>query len=344
MEIYIILAILLLLLSFISLLSIKMDKVLAVFVFFILVFFSSLRYDVGIDYMHYRDLYYNPNSSSFDNIEPLYKLFLYTLRYLNLDPQFQFIITSILIESLFTYNVFKYSKYKTFTLSMFFLLPPLYLTTFNLIRQSISVMIFLIAFRFLVNRDFIKFFSFMSLSILIHKTTVIAIASYFLLQSTVITIFSSFCIAILSENIMEYLIELKYISPIYTSDLFDKKANIIISVFIMALWSFNNLFVNKHDYYKLANNGLFFAFILSIIPVFTNLPAETLLRLTMYFTIFIPFLLDFIITKIKDYRIKFIFFLLFLGVGCTYFIYTIIFKGHTYNLVPYKTFFSLGGF
>jgi hypothetical protein len=184
----------------------------------------------------------------------------------------------------------------------------------------------------------------MSLSILIHKTTVIAIASYFLLQSTVITIFSSFCIAILSENIMEYLIELKYISPIYTSDLFDKKANIIISVFIMALWSFNNLFVNKHDYYKLANNGLFFAFILSIIPVFTNLPAETLLRLTMYFTIFIPFLLDFIITKIKDYRIKFIFFLLFLGVGCTYFIYTIIFKGHTYNLVPYKTFFSLGGF
>jgi len=205
MEIYIILAILLLLLSFISLLSIKIDKVLAMFVFFILAFLSSLKYDVGIDYMHYRDLYFNPDSLSFDIIEPLYKLFLYTPRYLNLDPQFQFIITSVLIESLFTYNVFKYSKYKTFTLSMFFLLTPIYPTTFNLIRQSISVMIFLIAFRFLVNRDFIKFFSFMSLSILIHKTTVIAIASYFLLQSTVITIFSSFCIAILSEDIIKYL-------------------------------------------------------------------------------------------------------------------------------------------
>jgi len=67
MEIYIILAILLLLLSFISLLSIKIDKVLAMFVFFILAFLSSLKYDVGIDYMHYRDLYFNPDSLSFDN-------------------------------------------------------------------------------------------------------------------------------------------------------------------------------------------------------------------------------------------------------------------------------------
>jgi len=282
MEIYIILAILLLLLSFISLLSAKIGKVLVMFVFFILAFLSSFRYDVEIDHMHYRDLYFNPDSLSFDTLEPLYKVFLYILRYSNLDPQFQFIITSVLITSLFTYNVFKYSKYKTFTLSMFFSLPPLYLTTFNLIRQSISVMIFLIAFRFLVNRDFIKFFSFISLSILIHKTTVVAIVSYFLLQSTVITIFSSFGLAILSENIIKYLIELEYISPIYTSDLFDKKPNIILSIFIIALWSFNYLFFYKHNYYKLVNNELFIDFILSIIPVFTNLtnlPAETFLWL-----------------------------------------------------------------
>ena len=342
MEIYIILAILLILLSLISLLSDKIDKVIAMLVFFILILFGSFRYDVGIDYIHYRDMYLNPDSLDFDILEPLYKAFLYTLRYLELDPQFQFIITSVLITSLFTYNVFKYSKYKTFTLSLFFLLPPLYLTTLNLIRQSISVMIFLVAFRFLVNRDFIKFFSFISLSILIHKTAIIATASYFLLKNIVITTSLSFGIAIFSENIIKYLIEIGYISPIYNLNLFDKNPNIILSIFIVALWSFNNLFINKHDYYyKLANNGLFFAFILSIIPVFTHLPAETFLRLTMYFTIFIPFLVDFIITKIKDYRIKFIFFLLFLGVACLYFIYTIIIKGHSYNLVPYKTFFSL---
>lgn len=147
-----------------------------------LIIIAGIRVDVGTDYLTYKEIFYDHNLLS-QQREFGFTLFVEIMRYMGL-PFWSFcMVYSILTVSLIFIFVKNHSPFIFLSLLMYFAIGNFYLSSFNVMRQSLAVAIFLNCLDYIKNRSFSKYFCWMTLAgVCVHLSAIALIPLYFLLD------------------------------------------------------------------------------------------------------------------------------------------------------------------
>ncbi len=161
------------LILFLLLLNLKVKSKLLMYVCIIFItLHSSFRVGVGTDYNSYYNLYFKDSS----NIEFIYSFFYEISRYFD-NPQIFFIITSVIFSCAVIILLKVNEKYQHELLFVLYA-SGLYFVSLNQIRQSISIVFFLIAVKYLINKDALKYYVVASIAIVFHSSAIFLLIIY----------------------------------------------------------------------------------------------------------------------------------------------------------------------
>lgn len=143
-------------------------------------FFAGVRYGIGTDYYSYEKIFENLKYGKFSRTEIGYKLINYIVAKLGGNVQAVFFIISFFtIFFVFTALIDNKDKLNVgYGMLIFMLLY--YQFSYNCLRQALSIAISLFSFKYIVKRDFIKFFLITILSISFHINGIVIFPLYFL--------------------------------------------------------------------------------------------------------------------------------------------------------------------
>ena len=154
-------------------------QILAVLPFIIV---SAIRYDVGTDYF----VRYVPNYIEFVNnrpvpsLEPLFVIIIKICIFFTSNPTILFVITSIIVNTLVFYTIFKYSKKPVLSVIIYFL-GSFYFASMNIVRQYLAMVVLLASYRILLSNKSKYFYLLMILiSTLFHTMSIVFIITLFL--------------------------------------------------------------------------------------------------------------------------------------------------------------------
>jgi hypothetical protein len=146
--------------------------------FGLLVCIAGFRFHVGIDYDAYVDWYVNKTRDY--KFELGYLALMKIFRALHFSYKEFFFLFSLTTLSFVFLGIKKYTNNTVLALLFFFLIPEMYLGSFNLIRQSFSMAISFYAFYFLMNKKYLIFSLMMIFGISIHYTAVVPLFVFIL--------------------------------------------------------------------------------------------------------------------------------------------------------------------
>lgn len=147
---------------------------------------ASFRYAVGFDYFSYRGIYEGVEDLSFYQVFAMYKdefLFYILCKCLTLIkiPYIGFLfIVSLFMHSAAMWFIHRYSKIPWISV-YFYITLQFFAHNMNLIRQSMALSFFLLAFPFLKKRKFIPFFLIIIGGSLFHNSLFFMLPLYFML-------------------------------------------------------------------------------------------------------------------------------------------------------------------
>lgn len=149
-----------------------------IFPILLFTFIEGLRYNRGVDYLHYVDIYHLTNLKELD--QPVFTLFNYILQKLDIPFYGAFMCYSlfyIIAASLFISNFKRIANY---------LFPLLLFSTLLLfeafIRQYFAISFLLISLHFIINKKWIKGFTWGILGVLSHSSIALVFPVYFLFR------------------------------------------------------------------------------------------------------------------------------------------------------------------
>lgn len=149
--------------------------------FLIIFLLSGFRVDVGLDSPSYVRIFNDIYTYDFTYFEPGFRLLITTIQYFTTDPQWLFIISSLLTVGGIFISIKKFSVNPA--LSVFLFCTMGFLShSFNLTRQFISIAIILYSLSFVINKQFMKYVICVVLAALFHQTALIMLPMYFLLR------------------------------------------------------------------------------------------------------------------------------------------------------------------
>lgn len=314
--------------------------------FVILTLFSGLRFDVGVDFMSYSEMFKDfKNGNALFLFEPANMLIINTINVFNLDQQIIFLIYSVIIMSGVFYFIKKLSPSKELSVLLFVTIGIFYFSSFNGIRQWAAISMMLIAIVKLIEAKPIQFVFFIIMASLFHISAILLLGLIFFqfrfnkFHLILILLASMFAIElfIFIINNSQYVIYLDGLR-------FDHKGNLLliliyILILIHILWFFGyfsrRVVLNIKEVVLLNMNLM--SLLILIIGCQLNIDFLSFMRVNMYFQIQLIILIPMMIIKIQSWKIKFV--LMYLGMVFLFFYYfnTIYNHGFYYNLVPYKT-------
>lgn len=126
----------------------------------ILFLVSAIRYDVGTDYLHYGDIFYNINMGQSVYVENGYKyLNVIVGKIFNGNVLGIYIITSLIIIFYFMKSIKQNIEKKYWFFGIFlFICSGIYFSSFNLIRQYICIALLAYGIKLLINKKYIQYF------------------------------------------------------------------------------------------------------------------------------------------------------------------------------------------
>lgn len=144
--------------------------------FFIYTIVPSFQYETGTDYSTYYNYFFNNDHYSY--IERNELLYYYLVEFVKLigDPQFQFILISLIQGFLFFYILFllKIIGFKSWLVFLiFFLSTGMYNNQMNLLRQYICIYFFIINFILIYKSSYMAVGFNSILSFLMHASSII---------------------------------------------------------------------------------------------------------------------------------------------------------------------------
>lgn len=313
--------------------------------FFTLTLFSGLRFDVGVDFMFYNQMFEDfKNDSALFLFEPANMMIINIINMLSIDYQVIFFIYSVIIMFGVFYFIKKLSPLKELSILLFVTVGIFYFSTFNGIRQWAAISIGLIAIVKLIEKKHIQFLILVILATLFHLSALLLfIFIFFKIRFSKFYLIGIFLASIISIKFFIFLINnTKY--SIYLDLLrFDSQGNsLLLMIYILALvytllffkyFNKNNI-LNTSEIVLLNMNLM--SILVLIIGYIMKIDFLSLMRVNMYFQMQLIILIPMIIYKLKNPQIRFM--LMYLGVVFlfVYFFITIYKNGIIYNLVPYK--------
>jgi len=156
-----------------------------VLVIFLPVFVSTIRYNVGTDYVSYRSHYYHWSKFSFLDVlklsnEPLSYILHPLARYLFGHEWGYFLLSSTIIMTFVTITVFYYKNEISVPLAIFIYYMLFWSFSLNGIRQMMAISIILYAYRYIFERKPLKYILFVSIASGFHTSALICIFFYLL--------------------------------------------------------------------------------------------------------------------------------------------------------------------
>lgn len=156
--------------------------------FFLLFFVSAFRGDFATDYNNYVYLFNFYNRFSFFDIFNLnfdqeigYVILSRFIGVFSDNPVYLFAVTSLIILVSFYSQFKKHSSYIWLSVLLFVTIGSFY-TSFNIMRQTLAVAIIFSGSTFLYERQFKKYFLVVLIASLFHKTAMIMIIFYYILN------------------------------------------------------------------------------------------------------------------------------------------------------------------
>lgn len=300
------------LLSIIFILPIK-KNIKLILAFITLSVISGLRIGVGTDYYLYETIYENIFNLSGDSshIENGYVLLNKIIYYIFDDSRMLFFITAIITIGLIIKSINDYSNNYKLSIILFVMLGY-YHSSFNGIRQYIAIAICMISMRYIKRKDFLKYIILIFISSLFHRTALIMIPLYFLLNidysKEKYTLLMSICFIIgLSYNFIAYKILPyiggfyfeKYGASIHMKNGLNGKADYIYIISFIMICIISILLYDKIKI-KTENNEIFLTMcILSIPFMMLGTRSQLFFRVSLYFSIYYIYLIPLVIQSLN---------------------------------------------
>lgn len=310
----------------------------------LLIIVSSFRYDVGMDYLAYEEMFNLITIGQEQDVSELgFVLLCKMCAIISGSAQMMFMVCAI-FTILLLYKSFRlFSPNIVMSLFFFMCMGQLYLTTFNAVRQYIAIAIFTYSIKFILEKKVMKYVLSILVATLFHNTAIILLPLYYLLPKKISkVVMISFgvlltsSIGIITDIILNspYAIYLEfehYAKEVSIIDYLYIMFGLLIIVFeskLMRQYKDRNIFFNIN----FLCTSLFFLNI-----VFSGTPIIMVTtRLNYYFIVFYAIIF---VRLIKDIRLpsnRIIFELGFYLILAVLFIRSSILKGESYNLLPYN--------
>ena len=311
---------------------------------------AALRYEVGSDYESYINIYQNRMNYTLvealtNNWEILFSIVVKIANLLN-DYQFMFAIISFLSVIILYATIYNY-KEKLSLGFMFFLYLFLYFTTsFNIVRQTLAVVIVAYSYKFIINRQLKKFIVTVLIASLFHTTALFFLPFYLVFDKnktkrkivkciyliiTLLIVFNySFIINLLSKVSTFEKFEL------YSTEIDSNNLDFILNVIIVSIILLFRKLLIKYD----SRNELFIYFsIINVILLMTGYFSPFVKRIALYFGISNIFLFASLpqISK-NDGQKALIYFLIAIYAVAIFTITVYVLKQG--NVIPYQTIFT----
>lgn len=329
----------------------KIKKKTALFLFFfsflLLFLFSGLRYNVGMDYSAYEQLY----KESLNRINPDIKelgwaYFFYLFRNIGIPfPVVILFISFLTISNVFVF-IRRYSPYPFLSVLIFFCFTQYYTYTFNVIRQCLASYIFFVLLECIKDRRLVKYlFAIGFITFFVHTTAIILLPLYFIIHRSY-SVFIKLCVILVSLFCAKFLILLIASSETYRIYLaFEQYAeDITITTYMLILIGLLFLIYEVFAKEKIAqeiilfNINFLFLLFLIVACFFAGTPLIIVfLRFAFYFTPVLIVLLPLMIKKVFSKRSQYVVVSFIIMGYVTLFCYTISSGGVQNRLVPYET-------
>jgi len=180
-----------------------------IFLFF---FLFAFRYDVGHDYNNYANIF-NTIADIFNNnlqsvlilafYEPIAILFSFIFR-LTLYPYLWVIACYSFLCVFILYKLLDHYSFHTSGLLVFFALN-MFAFNLDVIRQGLSILIFLYSIRYIENRNPFKYFKCVLFACCVHYSALITIPFYFILN---IKLNRYFCLSLIMIFLLGYYLKI----------------------------------------------------------------------------------------------------------------------------------------
>lgn len=313
----------------------------------ILIILLGLRYDVGVDFLNYQNLYscsadlYIMKETGFIKIIELFNM-------LNLP----FFVFCFFYAWLTVWLIFRFVKnnspYLFLSIFIYYALGNYYFSSFNAMRQALAVAIFMNCLQLISNGKLWKYlFIILISSFCVHFSSLILIPLYFILRkkyanivklTVIISIIMFGSIAIKIIEVSPYAIYLAFENFVSEVPLtYYLIGFIAIITFIYSLlhpeW--------ERRYLVLSNMNIVVILLLCLIFLYENTPLVMVFnRLLSYFTMIYIVILPLLYAEMRLFSNRRIFIIVtscMFGGLC---IIALIQNGENNNMVPYKTIFN----
>lgn len=318
------------------------SKIFLIFPVVVFILFTSLRYMIGWDYVHYYNVVeYGVDNNITSREEYLTILVVSVARFFN-SPFIYFFINACLFFVLFARFIYRHSFNVWLSCAIFLGFPLFYLNSLSVVRTFTAIAVVLYALEFLIKRRIFVYVFLVFIASLFHKAALFSLLfSFFLyvklstLNLIVIAVAApffkgllfSFLTTLLTLYFPSYLVYLEP-SPVQEGT----KAIFVLVFFAVMMLLMRDRFFLKDAKYDLLLN----IYIFGVLFYFIFLEFGTLgHRLTLYSTILLTVLLPFAISKIKYQSIRFSINLSLHLLFISFFCYYLKAGGEVY--IPYRT-------
>ena len=310
---------------------------------FPLVYIASIRYNVGMDYDVYRKSFdLIKRGVQINDFEILFHKLNEIVAHLGGDFRWFFAINAVIFMILIGLRIFEDSPMPT--ISMFLLVATTYFFSFlNGMRQMIASVILLYSLKYVREKKFLIFFSFVAVASGFHTTSWLFIIVYFIyniesnwkrvfIYTIIIAIFASY-IGKCLNNLIEFTKYSKYLTSVY-ADREQGYISLLIGVLVLV---FASVYYDKNDktyqlYYKLQIIGVWISLLIPYVPLIN--------RVRWMFGLPIIILIPKTISKITDQEIRVLITYLIVILYAIYCGYNLIVY-NTNQVLPYQTIFSI---
>jgi transmembrane protein EpsG len=314
---------------------------------------AGIRYNVGVDFNSYVDIYYNIVKSNFlQNIktgEFGYLLLNKASEYIFNGPQGVFLFSSIITIGFLYAALHDHEDKIAFPLALFLYFTKIYPFSLNVMRQSIAISIILYSYKYIVSKNFKKFLLFVIIAALFHTSAIVVIPFYFIsgekrkkrLFLKVMSALSCIFVVINVDVILEKFAKINVVSKysVYADTVNNNHisissllSQIIILVLVGIFWK---KLIKKDQRVELYIWLYIFGFILAL--------AETKIqyagRIGMYFNILAIILIPYLLSIIKNKVIRNCFNIAIIVYGSALFIFGNYFN-NVHLIMPFKFFWN----
>lgn len=311
---------------------------------------GSFRYFVGTDYRAYLNIYEKTHNYSLIDIfmEKKEVLFLIIIKIASLfsNSQVIFAIMSFLTITTLYFTILNY-KEKLSLGFMFFLYLFMYFTSsFNLVKQSLAVVLVAYSYRFIFERNMKKFVIFILIASLFHISALFFLPFYFIFSKSdhknkklIRLIYILITIVI----ILNYQVVIKLVTNIsifeeyqtYQNELNSANREVILEFAVLAIIL---LFRKPLIKYDERNEIFIFLSIINCLLLLTGYISPYIKRIAAYFGISNIFLLSSLPNLFKDRKQKFFIYSLISIYAILRFV-IVVFILKQSNIIPYQTIF-----